>query len=97
MAVDWAGHVGTGVTAARAAGAYLITVPSQPGKQLDGDYITTTLDDDVLTTWAQQSAPSQDQQTRSGREAQHCRVAPICSLTSEIHAPLPQPPGQQAI
>jgi HAD superfamily hydrolase (TIGR01509 family) len=44
----------TGVTAARAAGAYLITVPSQPGKQLDGDYTATTLDDAVLITWAQQ-------------------------------------------
>jgi beta-phosphoglucomutase-like phosphatase (HAD superfamily) len=43
----------TGVTAARAAGVYLITVPSQPGKRLDGDYITTTLDDAVLTNWAQ--------------------------------------------
>jgi HAD superfamily hydrolase (TIGR01509 family) len=44
----------TGVTAARAAGAYLITVPSQPGKQLDGDFITTSLDDAVLTSWARQ-------------------------------------------
>jgi beta-phosphoglucomutase-like phosphatase (HAD superfamily) len=43
----------TGVAAARAAGAFLITVPSQPGKQLDGDYITTTLDDAALIEWAQ--------------------------------------------
>lgn len=43
----------TGVAAARAAGAFLITVPSQPGKQLDGDYITNTLDDDMLIEWAQ--------------------------------------------
>jgi HAD superfamily hydrolase (TIGR01509 family) len=43
----------TGVAAARAAGAFLITVPSQPGKQLDGDYITSTLADPVLTDWAQ--------------------------------------------
>jgi HAD superfamily hydrolase (TIGR01509 family) len=42
----------TGVAAARAAGAFLITVPSQPGKQLDGDYISATLDDDVLIEWA---------------------------------------------
>jgi HAD superfamily hydrolase (TIGR01509 family) len=47
----------TGVAAARAAGAYLVTVPSQPGKQLDGDYTTTSLDDVVLTTWAQQVRP----------------------------------------
>lgn len=43
----------TGVAAARASGAYLITVPSQPGKRLDGDYITPTLADPVLTDWAQ--------------------------------------------
>lgn len=42
----------TGVAAARAAGAYIVTVPSQQGKQLDGDYITTTLEDAVLTDWA---------------------------------------------
>lgn len=43
----------TGVIAARASGAFLITVPSQPGKRLDGDYITTTLLDPLLTGWAQ--------------------------------------------
>lgn len=43
----------TGVTAARAAGAFVITVPSQPGKRLDGDYITPTLVDPLLTEWAQ--------------------------------------------
>lgn len=43
----------TGVAAVRAAGAFLITVPSQPGKRLDGDYITSTLADPVLTAWAQ--------------------------------------------
>jgi HAD superfamily hydrolase (TIGR01509 family) len=42
----------TGVTAARAAGAFLITVPSQPGKQLDGDYVTTSLNDPCVTEWA---------------------------------------------
>jgi HAD superfamily hydrolase (TIGR01509 family) len=40
----------TGVAAARAAGAFLITVP---GKQLDGDYVAKSLDDDLLTKWAQ--------------------------------------------
>jgi len=40
------------VAAARASGAYLITVPSQPGKRLDGDYVTTTLADPTLTDWA---------------------------------------------
>lgn len=42
----------TGVAAARAAGAYLITVPSQPGKQLDGDFVTTTLADPEIVRWA---------------------------------------------
>lgn len=43
----------TGVTAARASGAFLITVPSQPGKHLDGDYVTSTLVDPLLAEWAQ--------------------------------------------
>lgn len=43
----------TGVAAARAAGAFLITVPSQPGKVLDGDYVTASLGDPVLAEWAQ--------------------------------------------
>jgi beta-phosphoglucomutase-like phosphatase (HAD superfamily) len=43
----------TGIAAARPSGTYVITVPSQPGKQLDGDYVTTTLDDPVLIEWAQ--------------------------------------------
>jgi beta-phosphoglucomutase-like phosphatase (HAD superfamily) len=43
----------TGVAAARASCANLITVPSQPGTRLDGDYITPTLTDPALTDWAQ--------------------------------------------
>ena len=43
----------TGVAAARAAGAFLIAVPSQPGKSLAGDYATNSLDDPVLIEWAQ--------------------------------------------
>lgn len=42
----------TGTTAARAACTFLVTVPSQPGKQLDGDYITNALDDPALIEWA---------------------------------------------
>jgi len=42
----------TGVAAARAARTFLITVPSQAGAQLDGDYVTDTLDDPVLIEWA---------------------------------------------
>lgn len=43
----------TGVAAARAANAFVVTVPSQSGKQIDGDYITNTLDDAALIEWAQ--------------------------------------------
>ena len=43
----------TGVAAAHASGANLITVPSQAGTRLDGDYITPTLADPALTDWAQ--------------------------------------------
>lgn len=57
--LDAAPHMGvafedssTGVTAARAAHAFLVTVPSQLGKQLDGDYIAKTLDDIALIEWA---------------------------------------------
>ncbi len=42
----------TGVAAAQAAGAFLITVPSQQGKNLDGDYVTTSLEDPEIMAWA---------------------------------------------
>lgn len=42
----------TGIAAARAAGVFLITVPFQPGKRHDGDYVTTTLEDVALVEWA---------------------------------------------
>lgn len=42
----------TGVAAARGAGTYVVTVPSQPGKALDGDFVTDTLADPVLQAWA---------------------------------------------
>lgn len=42
----------TGVAAARAAGAFLITVPSQPGKNLDGDLVVRSLEDPVIMEWA---------------------------------------------
>lgn len=43
----------TGIAAARATGAFLVAVPSQSGAQLDGDYVTTTLEDAALVEWAQ--------------------------------------------
>ena len=42
----------TGAAAAKASGAYLVAVPSQPGKQLDGDHNTTSLADPALQEWA---------------------------------------------
>jgi hypothetical protein len=35
----------TGVAAVRAADVFLITMPSQAGKHLDGDHITTCLEE----------------------------------------------------
>ncbi len=46
----------TGVAAARASGAFVIAVPSQFGKPLEGDHLTTTLLDPVLADWAQKVA-----------------------------------------
>jgi HAD superfamily hydrolase (TIGR01509 family) len=42
----------TGVTAARAAGMYVIGVPSLPGVDLDIDAVFTSLADPALTLWA---------------------------------------------
>lgn len=42
----------TGVRAAQAAGTFLVTVPSQPGKQLPGDYVCDSLNDERLTAWS---------------------------------------------
>ncbi|MGU3293403.1 HAD family hydrolase [Williamsia sp. M5A3_1d] len=42
----------TGVAAARAARAFVVTVPSQPGKDLDGDLVLATLDDPAILDWA---------------------------------------------
>lgn len=47
----------TGVAAARAAGSYLITVPSQPGKALDGDHLADSLADPAILQWAARVAP----------------------------------------
>lgn len=43
---------GTGAAAARAAGMFLITVPSLPGKHVDHDWLLPSLDTPVLQTWA---------------------------------------------
>ncbi|WP_076476639.1 HAD family hydrolase [Williamsia sterculiae] len=42
----------TGATAARASGAFLITVPSQVGKCVEADHLVPRLDDPSLTRWA---------------------------------------------
>jgi HAD superfamily hydrolase (TIGR01509 family) len=43
----------TGATAARAAGMYVVGVPSLPGVVLDTDAVFSTLTDPVLTRWAE--------------------------------------------
>ncbi|WHU49359.1 HAD family phosphatase [Gordonia sp. L191] len=47
----------TGVAAARGAGAYLITIPSQAGKLLDGDLVAAALDDPRIVEWARTVVP----------------------------------------
>lgn len=42
----------TGVAAARAADTLVIAVPSQPGRALDGHYVTDSLADSALIGWA---------------------------------------------
>lgn len=42
----------TGMAAARAAGAFVITVPSQPKDPVQGDHLAVALDDDDLVDWA---------------------------------------------
>ncbi len=49
---------GTGAASARAAGLYVIVVPSLPGKQLDHDWQLTTLADPELVAWASALVPS---------------------------------------
>lgn len=47
-----------GVASARAAGLYLITVPSMPGTKLDHDWELTTLADPDLLAWALELRPA---------------------------------------
>lgn len=47
----------TGVKSARAAHTFLITVPSQPGKDLDGDYVCASLADPAVIDWARTVTP----------------------------------------
>ncbi|MEY1672597.1 HAD family hydrolase [Gordonia sp. ABKF26] len=42
----------TGVRSAQAAGVFLVTIPSQPGKHLPGDYVCDSLNDERLTAWS---------------------------------------------
>ena len=41
----------TGIAAARASGAFVLTVPSLPGDEPDGDYITSSLADPIVLEW----------------------------------------------
>lgn len=47
----------TGIASARASGAFVLTVPSLPGGNLDGDYITASLADPAVIEWAQTVGP----------------------------------------
>jgi HAD superfamily hydrolase (TIGR01509 family) len=41
----------TGIASARASGAFVLTVPSLPGGEPDGDYITSELADPIVLEW----------------------------------------------
>jgi HAD superfamily hydrolase (TIGR01509 family) len=47
----------TGIASARASGAFVITVPSMPGGQPDGDYTTASLADPVILDWGLRVQP----------------------------------------
>jgi HAD superfamily hydrolase (TIGR01509 family) len=48
----------TGIASARASGAFVLTVPSLPGGQPDGDYITSSLADPVVLEWGRTVLPT---------------------------------------
>jgi HAD superfamily hydrolase (TIGR01509 family) len=41
----------TGIASARASGAFVLTVPSLPGADHDGDFITSSLEDPAVLDW----------------------------------------------
>lgn len=47
----------TGVTSARRAGLYVVTVPSLPGAELDHDWSASALTDPALVAWAEGLGP----------------------------------------
>jgi HAD superfamily hydrolase (TIGR01509 family) len=47
----------TGIASARASGAFVITVPSLPGGDPDGDFITASLDDPAMLDWGRTVQP----------------------------------------
>jgi HAD superfamily hydrolase (TIGR01509 family) len=47
----------TGIASARASGAFVLTVPSLPGGQPDGDYITNSLADPAVLDWGRTVQP----------------------------------------
>ncbi|MEZ5086351.1 MAG: HAD family phosphatase [Tessaracoccus sp.] len=47
----------TGIAAAQAAGAFLLTIPSQPGKSLPGDFVAASLEDPAIVAWAHHVRP----------------------------------------
>ena len=47
----------TGVAAARASGAFLLTVPSFPGHPIDSDYLAASLTDPAVLEWGRSVRP----------------------------------------
>ncbi len=47
----------TGIAAARASGAFVITVPSLPGGDPDGDLVVTSLADAAVLDWGRSVQP----------------------------------------
>jgi HAD superfamily hydrolase (TIGR01509 family) len=47
----------TGIASARASGAFVITVPSLPGGDHDGDFVTASLDDPAVLDWGRSVEP----------------------------------------
>jgi HAD superfamily hydrolase (TIGR01509 family) len=48
----------TGIASARASGAFVLTVPSLPGGNPDGDYLTSSLADPTVLEWGRTVLPT---------------------------------------
>lgn len=48
----------TGIASARASGAFVLVVPSMPGREHDGDLIVSSLDDPAVLDWGRSVLPA---------------------------------------